>query len=727
MRRELALGICLAVAALAAPAWAVDLAVEVQPNPLRLTHGETAHFTCEARTPDGAPVAGIATWEVLPDRLGRIAPDGTFEATGVGRGLVRVTVNAGEQVGIGHAMLTVTPVRESLAAMVGVEPRQARLAPGATQQFHARVTHPATGAEIPAAAVEWKVVPDGFGSVDANGLFVAGNAPGSGHVVARVRGENIEGLGESRVVVEAGGAAGEVRGRFEVQVVPARAVLRPGETREFAARVLLDGRELTRGFVVEWGVVPPELGTIASDGTFVAGRANLDGRVVASVVTREGVTRAYASVAVRDTRDRELVVQIAPREAIVSPGGEVRFRATLLGRDGEAAPAEVAWDVEPSGFGRISPDGVLTVFARSAMALEGNAEAPRRGEVIARVRHDGKQAVGRARVTVQSRESGVWLRVRPNRASVAPGEQVRFVAEFVGHSETRVVNANWRLRNPDIGTVTNDGLFTASATIGDITSPDFGARDGVVLAEAPGPDGDLLRGSAVVLVRPVGGDLQAIVQPEAVTLQPGDAVVFRFQMNGRDATQLGVPVVWLVDPPDLGTIRPDGEFRASDAVIGQPRSGRVIAEAVLGGDRRLRATATLRLEPRPGPEVLQLRMGLSPSRFLLRPGGGAVFEVSARKPDGNVIPAKDLLRDDNLFFDVQPADVAEVETQRGSFHALKATSEVPPPERPFNARLVVKVDYVDPLDGKRYVGQISAAVTVSRHGDITGGGGGGVD
>lgn len=714
----------LLLAALAAPARSEDLTVEVQPNHLRLAHGETAHYTFEARTAQGAPVAGIATWEVLPASLGRIGPDGSFEASGVGRGLVRVTVNSGAQTGIGHAMLTVTPVRETLTALVSVEPRAARVAPGAAQQFRARATHPATGAEIPEAEIEWRVVPEGVGRVDASGLFVAGPAPGSGHVVARARGRNLEGLGESRVVVEANGSAAAETGRLEIELLPARAVLRPGETREFAARVLLEGRPLQRDVAVEWSVVPAELGTVDGKGTLVAGRVNLDGRLVASVVTRDGVKRGYAPIAVRDLRDRELLVQLAPREAVLSPGGEIRFRAAVVGPDGEAAPVDVSWELVPPTLGRISPDGVLTVANRTAVALEGGQDEPRRGEVIARVRHEGRQAIGRARVTVQSRESGLWLRVRPNRASVAPGEQVRFVAELVAPGQTREVAATWRLRNPEIGTVTNDGLFTASATMGDITSPDFGARDGAVLAEAQAPDGELLRGSAMVLVRPVGGDLQALVQPEAVTLQPGDAALFRFQVNGRDATTLGVPVVWLVDPPDLGEIGPGGDFRASESLdLTEARTGRVIAEAILGSNRRVRATATLRLEPRPEPAVVQLRMALSPSQFLLQPGKGIEFSLSARKPDGNLLAPDELQVGSSLMLSLQPQDIGYVETQRGIFHRVVAYPDhIPPPERPFNGRLVVEVDYTDPADGKRYVGRLSAAVTVSRHGGLTGDG-----
>lgn len=124
-------------------------------------------------------------WQVRPDSLAKISEDGFLQA-GRQPGEVRVlafAVVAGSRYS-GEARVVIGQTTQPDIRIV-VSPPQALVAPGTRQQFTAK----AVSRENPNLRIDhvrWLVEPMHLGSIDRDGVFIAGRAPGQGHVIALV-------------------------------------------------------------------------------------------------------------------------------------------------------------------------------------------------------------------------------------------------------------------------------------------------------------------------------------------------------------------------------------------------------------------------------------------------------------------------------------------------------------------------------------------------------------
>ncbi len=169
-----------------------------------------------------------------------------------------------------------------------ITPQKAVLAPNEGQQFHAQL-YSVQGVPIPSSLVSWQVKPDTLGTISDDGYFVAGTSAGTGTVMAVLKGHHgMKIHAQARVVIL------KKRLPLQLQIVPKRAIIQPGDTIKFHVKANSLSQIPLPQLSYKWFVLPQRLGRISQRGVFVAGeRAGL----VTVTVFTEFMGRRYRAEA----------------------------------------------------------------------------------------------------------------------------------------------------------------------------------------------------------------------------------------------------------------------------------------------------------------------------------------------------------------------------------------------------------------------------------------------
>ena len=449
----------------------------------------------------GAEIEADLRWIVIPEALGSVDPSGMFTAgSEAGSGRIAVRARSGGREGVGDAAIVVgTPPGPGVR--LSVVPTQALLAPGEEIVFGAVVTD-ASGDPVD-AGVEWAVMPARLGAIDDRGLFTSGPDEGVGRAVATVATREGPVRGFADVAIRSPGPAG-----VQVRVRPREAAIVLGGDVRFDAIVTgPDGRPLD--VPVEWSVRPAWIGEIGPEGLFVAAdempEPAADGRwlgtIVASVETHAGTASDAARLVVRDSAPGARL-RIQPRRPIVTPWQDVQFEARVIDA-GDPITWTTEWTVFPRDLGTITPDGLFT--PNSAFGEPGSGDfGPHEGLVWARATlDDGSTISDRALVRVRIPGQPVRVKVVPALAAVEPGGSIAFEAIVVGpEGEELDLPVEWHVRPRNLGTISDDGVFTAAnAQAGPDT--DDRPRESII-AEVRLGSGQVYRGFAVVVIETHG-------------------------------------------------------------------------------------------------------------------------------------------------------------------------------------------------------------------------------
>lgn len=340
-----------------------SLSIDIEPRRLRLEPGATARVSVTVRDSSGSTVPAAVDFQVSPPGLGSFSSDGTFTAaSGSGNGVM--TVRAKYRGTFGQARGLLVVAGGARRYRVQLRPKSALVAPSQSAEFEPVCFDP-QGNQVTPPYWVWKVVPQNLGTITPEGLFTAGDRAIQGKVVASLPPDF--GLGQDFASVRV--KAGPPR---TVRVSPSKAVLRPGETRQFSATAVGPSGQAMDNIRFVWKVAPEGIGTITPEGLFTAGPLPKMGTVVAILPPELGGGRGYAVVGVSN-----YTVQIlGARPTHLNAGETHMFTAEIRDQAGNAVSGvSFEWSASSlyPNFGSIDQStGVFTAGSPQAAQAEGN-------------------------------------------------------------------------------------------------------------------------------------------------------------------------------------------------------------------------------------------------------------------------------------------------------------------------------------------------------------------
>lgn len=536
---------CLMAATLTASA------LQVFPNPARLGPGGSVSFSAQ-----GAEPGASLSWEVVPTELGKISPAGQFTASArAGQGMVRVIAKDRDgRTTLGHALIKIEAGRAARLKLE-VSPAGAELRLGERVRFTCRALTPEV-MPLDSPAILWQVVPSNLGSIDREGNFTP-LAPGQGRVVARAAGPNSKGMGQAGILVLEEGQP------LLVELTPARLKIAPGASAKVTAKVR-DASDQPVEAQIRYSLSPSTLGKIDEEGNFTAGPTASPGLIKAQATSgnRQGSGRALVVI---EPRRRQYSVRLKPRQATVEAGASLQLELELRDQDGrEAARTAIAWKLIPQDIGTINPQGLFTAGERTGF-----------GRVVASLPEGDARGQDAVTVRIVSRSRN-QIRISPAKSDLRPGQMIHFTArisEGPGRpgEDARV---RWSVSPSGLGTITQQGLFTAGAFAG----------SGMVAAAVPP---ELGGGWAAAPVAISSYQMKLNAPPNQFNIHRGEQVLFTATLRDANGNDLSgsAEFEWEIRTliQNFGNIdRSTGLFRAGQPAK-LPAEGYVTVRARLNG------------------------------------------------------------------------------------------------------------------------------------------------
>lgn len=329
--------------------------ITVTPTPVTLAISGTQQFVAVGQDAAGNVVQFTPTWSVVAGG-GAVTGTGLFTAgTVVGTFTNTVQASSGGITGTATVNVTAGPL-----ASITVTPNPSTLTPAATQQFTA-VGRDASGNTV-AISPTWSVTAGG-GTINAAGMFTAGNTPGTYANTVRATSGAISGT--ATVTVTVGPLA-------SITVTPNPATLAIGTAQQFTAV----GKDAVGNAVTinpTWSVVAGG-GTISASGNFTAG--NTLGTFANTVQASSGGIRGNATVTV--IAGPLSSITVTPNPVTVQSGDTQQFIAVGHDAGGNVFVITPVWAVV-NGGGTINPatglftaGGVAGTFNNTVRATSGS-------------------------------------------------------------------------------------------------------------------------------------------------------------------------------------------------------------------------------------------------------------------------------------------------------------------------------------------------------------------
>jgi uncharacterized protein YjdB len=450
--------------------------IEVSPATASVTINDTVTFSATALDQSGTELPGTAvTWASSNETVGTVDENGTF--TALAEGTTNVTASAEDVTGT--ATVTVSN-EEPVLTGIEVAPAATTLEVNDTQVFTA-AGYDQFGSTMTDVAVAWASGNETVGTIDADGMFTA-LAEGTTTVTASA--ENVTGI--ANVTVTAGTPI-----VTSITVAPPVVTLEIDDLQQFTAAVLDQfGAELP-GITVTWTSSNETVGTIDTNGTFVAlaaGTANV-------TASAENVTgTADVTVVAKESTLGKIVV--SPSAVTLGIDDTRQFDAIVFDRFGATVTdAEVAWTSSDETVGTIDANGTFVALAAGTATVTASAE----------------NVTGTAEITIPTGEPVLTsISIAPPAITLAVGDSEVFAATCYDQNGYVIpdVEVTWVCSDETVGTIDTDGTFAALA-----------AGTASVTASA-----ENVTGTADVTVTDQSSGV--VVSPSAITLDVGDSRQF---------------------------------------------------------------------------------------------------------------------------------------------------------------------------------------------------------
>jgi hypothetical protein len=444
----------------------------ISPSTMVLDPGEAIELSVEALANDGQPLQDIKfVWAAADTRAGTITADGKFQAgtrPGSFDDSISVTgiQNTHEGIKYATAFASITVVGEPrVPALAAVEiiPDNPTLLMRQLYRLRA-LGFDEEGLVIPGVSFVWRVNDPRLGRVNDIGLLAVEGDAGTYGAVVTVTGiwEGVKVSVNTDIHLV---SAPEADDYLNVQAIPQRFFLDPGERLQLRAVALNGLGEVAAGTQLRWSMENEAAGIIDGNGNFIAGPEPgiyAEAVKVEAVVPGErGFVRAadFASVVIRKEQGigRLNALSVQPETAVLEPGGRVTLGVRAADESGE--PAEnvtISWEVLKEPSGRVTPIGMFTAGHVPGVYAEA---------LRVTVDQDlGEEQVTRSRtINVVITGTLVVADVHPAMTVVAPGRTIHLSLtawDEIGTALPGVV-VMWSVSDERVGAIDAFGNFTA--------------------------------------------------------------------------------------------------------------------------------------------------------------------------------------------------------------------------------------------------------------------------
>ena len=449
----------------------------ISPSNIVVDPGEALQLSAEALSNDGQALQDIKlVWAAVDPRAGTVTTAGRFQAgtsPGSFEGGISVTgiQNTPDGVKYAAAFASITVVGEPRVpalARVEIIPGNATLLTRQLYRLRA-MGFDEDGLVIPGVSFVWRMNDLRLGRVNDIGLVSVEGDAGSYEAAVTVTGiwEGVKVSADTDIQVA---SVPEADGYLNVQAIPQRFFLDPGDRLQLRAVALNGLGEIAAGTQLRWSMQNQAAGTIDGSGNFIAGPEpgvyTEAVKIEAVVPGEQGFVRAvdFASVVIRKEQGigRLNAVSVQPETAVLQPGG--RITVGVRAADESGRPAEnvaISWEVLKDRSGRVTPIGVFTA---------GNAPGVYSEALRVTVEQDiGEEHVTRSKtvnVVVTGRLFGA--EAHPAMNEVAPGRTIHISLtawDEIGTPLPGVV-VMWSVSDERVGTIDAFGNFTAGDSPG---------------------------------------------------------------------------------------------------------------------------------------------------------------------------------------------------------------------------------------------------------------------
>ncbi len=160
----------------------------------------------------------------------------------------------------------------------------------------------------------------------------------------------------------------------------------------------------------------------------------------------EGLAMPIRCFGIPPASDVVFSVEVSPKVQIVNYNDKIELTAKAYNKDKTLLRRKVVWTVDPPTAGEISRDGVFSP--------SGNEE-----NCIVMALIDGVYSFSKIRIVMGER-----IDIKPEVIAIRPGNKQVFKASLLNRAGKEIpeIPFEWSISNDEIGTLTEDGEFTAS-------------------------------------------------------------------------------------------------------------------------------------------------------------------------------------------------------------------------------------------------------------------------
>ncbi|QSZ66559.1 PGF-pre-PGF domain-containing protein [Methanofollis aquaemaris] len=512
-----------------------------------------------------------------------------------------------------------------------------------------------------------------------------------------------DGISWTNCVTGVGSSGYTVRGIPRVvtalTLAPTSVVLGTGETLQFNATAYDQNNQVMPGASLLWSSSNETVGTVdAHTGLFTANAAG-----TTTVTVAGGDATATAEVTVTEDTPEVASIVITPQSPTVIIDKTLQFSASASDADGRPIPgAEVVWSSSNETVGTIDTAGLFRAHVEGETTITAKSGA----------------IVAETLVSVMKTPPPTSITLDPHElSSLYPDEAVQFTATAVDASGAEMdgLKLTWTSSNETVGTVDEDGLFTALAAGKTSVKAAFGGvSDTVNVTVQTAPDWTLtLEGAGIETVNRSGFIDISTENPASCTSSG----------NFWEGTSLS-SLVGLIDDDDPATLNETLASKNYKVTITYEKRGRDrtvdIFSDKLGGDSvPVVANKLDGKEIRPGtywPIVIQdgysqyaivkkiqldlprpAKVTITPSLLVLKEGRTGTFSAATLDQYGNTMPT-------SVYTWTSSNETVGTVDENGTFNAIKeGTTTVTASDKGVTGSATVRVIPASHEPAVRYV------------------------